>query len=221
MNLEKLFNVRNLQHWQWPEQSKLDAVFIPGRAEGNWEDSYGGSNDGLLSLAGDHNDLYRYIVIPGSDGSYSISGRRFPTGYPGWREWKENICRQGIPEHRVLLTLGHGLNTRTETDDFVSLAKGKGWTSGAVFMNQHETLRVMLGVLKSFEIAGHRMKIYPVTPRAEWDRVIYGSQGQKQMPRALHILEEFSRVVTYQKKGDLASFEELETYYKEVLAVDW
>ena len=144
------------------------------------------------------------------------------TGYPGWREWTSYLTTEwDIPEEHIAKTQGKGLHTRTETDDFVFLAKKRGWTDGFIISNQHEVLRVMLGVLKSFDHAGHRMNLWPLTPTADWNQDIYGSQGQIPLPRALHISEELRRVGEYQKKGDLASFEELSKYYTNVLGVPW
>ena len=88
-------------------------------------------------------------------------------------------------------------------------------------MNQHETARVILTLLKVFEETGYPMVIYPVTPHNDWNKLICGSQGKIQLPRALHIVEELRRIPMYQAKGDLASWEELECYYRDILKVEW
>lgn len=209
----RLFDLFHLRHWPVSEQA-VPVAFVPGRAKGDWE-----TTDDDLGILGQAAKLYAdgridQVAIPGIE-------RRGETNYLGAKTWMLYLDALGVKKEFVVPTKGEGRNTRTEMDDFVELAQQRGWTDALVLVNPHQVLRVMLGALKSFEGIGHHMTLRPVTHKADWNAQVYGSQGHKKLPRALHILEEWRRVVEYQAKGDLASFDELSDYYANKLGVSW
>ena len=223
-----LFDPWHLREWL-PLRHKGDVAFVPGRAKGNWEME--GSNkgiqfQGLLVVAAKvfHAHMVSAIVIPGTEGSRrggTKTGPLVENGYPGKDVWTRELVNLGVPAASIIPTRGEGYHTRSEIDDFIFLAKERGWMRGLVFMNPHETLRVMLSFLASRKENEHAIDLFPVTPRASWDTLVYGSLGAQEMPRAHHILEEFLRVQKYQAAGHLASFDELGAYYNIVVGVPW
>lgn len=202
----------------WPTPSTAYPVaFVFSRCPGNWEHAPP-TNEGLLWLAAElhRSGVARQIAIPGTGADRGPE----TTTYPGCRVWSRALAALGVPEDALVLVPGDGAHTRIEGDDFVRLAKERGWRDALILMNPHETLRVMLGLLVSFRLFAHPMRARPVTPAAtDWNRAVYGSQGELRMARAHHILEEARRVLAYQRKGDLASLDELDRYYREVLGV--
>ncbi|MFN7954688.1 MAG: hypothetical protein U0610_23390 [bacterium] len=202
----------------WPApRTPCPVAFVFSRCPGNFEHDPP-RNEGLLWLAA---ELHRTgvagrIAIPGTGADRTPE----TTTYPGCHVWTRALRELGVPAEAIVLVPGEGAHTRTEGDDFVRLAKERRWTEALVLMNPHETLRVMLGLLVSFRLFGHPMRATPVTPATtDWNRDVYGSQGELRMARAHHILEEVRRVLAYQAKGDLASLDELDHYYREVLGI--
>lgn len=216
IDLERILAPWHLRPWPRPTAPQ-PVAFVFSRCPGNWEDEPT-ANEGLLSLAADlhRSGLARRIAIPGTGADRGPE----TTTYQGCTVWGRALEALGVPREALVLVPGEGAHTRTEGDDFVRLARERGWRDALILMNPHETLRVMLGLLVSFRLFDHPMRATPVTPAAtDWNRVVYGSQGALELPRAHHILEEARRVVGYQAKGDLASLDDLDRYYREVLGI--
>lgn len=191
----------------------MDALFVFGRAQEDWEGD--ADEEGILGLASWlwKCDAAHYIVLPGYDSTRNGAGELVSTGYPGWKRWRGELIRFDIPSTVIVSTRGEGTNTKTEGHDFVLLSRDKGWSSAVVVMHQHQVLRAMLGLVKSMKQLEHTMRVVPICPvQTNWTRPVYGSQGQKKLPRHEHIREEWVRILRYQEKGDLASFKELHAY---------
>lgn len=216
-DLDRILAPWHLRPWPRPTRPR-PVAFVFSRCPGNWEHEPP-ANEGLLHLAAEifHAGLVPLVAIPGT------GAERGPetTTYQGCTVWRRALEELGVPRDAIVLVPGDGAHTRTEGDDFVRLARERGWSEALILMNPHETLRVMLGLLVSFRLFGHAMHATPVTPATtDWNRVVYGSQGALALPRAHHILEEARRVLAYQAKGDLASLDELDRYYREVLGIE-
>jgi hypothetical protein len=174
-------------------------------------------DDGVLTLAA---DFYRHsgvpIVIPGYVGSERGQGE---TGYPGPIMWRDELEILGVPEIHVFPTEGKGINTRTETDDFLDLAVDSGWARVVAVTQQSHALRAMLGTVKALQERGllQTMQVVPAWPLPiDWTRPCYGSQGTGPYPRLKWIDEEFERIPRYQQKGDLATLAELSQYLERI-----
>lgn len=201
------------------------AVFIPGRGEGDFE--RGPFDFGLLEWSVDvfrhrHLKHVEAIVIPGHDGSWR-NGKRMPHGYPGRDDWESRLVSLGVPSQRVLPTTvwdPHTTHTREETDGFVDLAKQKGWETAVVVAYAHQMPRVMLSLLMSFEVHQHLMMIVPTMPNpTDWRRPVWGSGGEKQMPRHEQEEEERKRLETYPEKGHIKPLDDLEPYLLNIIQV--
>ncbi len=59
------------------------------------------------------------------------------------------------------------------------------------------------------------MRVYTIFPEP-WDaaKKVYGSQGTIQNRRFAILGDEFDRVIAYQQKGDIATFDEFFAYMK-------
>lgn len=197
---------------------KVDAIFVFGRAQGEWKEGPG--NKGVMKLAAWlwKLEVAPRIVIPGYAGTPDGQGGFISTGYPGWEVWQEELKRLNVPSSCIAKTKGEGTNTKTEGDDFVSLSRQDEFKSAVVVMYPHQMLRAMLGLVKSMEQMDYWMNVLPVCPtQVDWTDEVYGSQGERRLPRHLHIDEEWKRIPRYQQQGDLATFGDLEEYLRIIL----
>jgi len=207
-------------HRPWDDRAttKWNAAFIFGRAQDEWETRQ--HNEGVLRAAA---GLYLKgvvprIVIPGYDGNPDGHGGVIPTAYPGWKKWRNELVLLNVHIGHIKQTRGRGSNTKTEGDDFLSLAKEKELTRALVVTQPHQMLRAMLGLIRSMEQLGYWMSVLPVCPsQVSWRAQTYGSQGGKCIPRYSHIGEEWLRIPRYQAQDDLATLEELQAYLYRVL----
>lgn len=194
--------------------NSVDAACLFGRAQGDYE--HGGGDSGILELAA---SLYlvsrvRHVVLPAAEGSFTPEGQRVPTGYPGLTEWQKRLQKLSVGSIRHAPDPGPVLcHTRSEGDEFVLLAKHHEWETAVAIANPHQLLRIMLGFLVSFRLVRYRLRVWPLCPKhTAWTKCVYGSQGERELPRYLHIAEEWRRILRYQEQGDLARFEELSEY---------
>lgn len=74
----------------------------------------------------------------------------------------------------------------------------------------------MLGNVKVMEETSYWMEVYTAAPRTTpWLEIVGGSQGLESKQRLTHIKDEFDRILAYQKKGDIASFEKFFAYLEQ------
>lgn len=218
--MEALFACACLFHGN--RQRYGDVVFVPGLAVDNWQSAE--EDTGVLTVAADlfNRFLVEFVVIPGYTGTYQQGrgGPRSETGYPGGATWKSELMRLGVPDDRVELSgesdfgpTGESHNTLTEVNDFLRLAKARGWTQGIIVGTPFHLPRVMLTLVKAMQREAYRMRLFPITPRSvSWKKRVYHSQGLQQLPRYAHIAEEWSRIPRYQENESICSFQELREY---------
>ncbi|TSC63427.1 MAG: Uncharacterized protein G01um101493_436 [Microgenomates group bacterium Gr01-1014_93] len=126
--------------------------------------------------------------------------------YIGLREF-------GVAPERIHFNAPGDTNTRLENENFLTLSREQGWTSGVIITQPHQLLRAMLGMINAMEKRSYWMEIYTTAPRfSPWLEVVKGSQGLELKPRVEHIKDEFNKIIEYMGKGDLASFESLGKY---------
>jgi len=194
-------------------RGEIDAIFVWGRAVNEWQ-SYAG-NGGVIDLAAwlhrNHRD-HPPIIIPGYVGSEKGQGE---TGYPGHKIWSSALQRLGVPADKIMPTVGHGYNTKTEMDDCLDIAKKFHWKKIIGITLQTHALRAMLGTVKSLESRKVQLKVFPYWPTTfDHTQQVFGSQGKGPLPRSSWIEEEYNRIPRYMAQGDLCTLEELLTYLK-------
>ena len=202
--------------WLLTLKAAVSAIFIWGRAAGEWE-SFGNSvlDEGVINRAYSHakNDNLP-IAIPGYEGRDKGQG---DYGYSANRWIQALTVNFGFPRSRILPTAGDGFNTKTEFDDYLDLATKNGYPITIAITQQTHALRAMLGVVKSLQDINLERK-FIVIP--SWPDIfdlmteVYGSQGQGPFPRIDWIDQEYDRIERYQAKGDLASLEDLASYLR-------
>jgi len=191
-------------------------IFVWGRAKDDFQPT--SNEDGVLQVAAQlHHTTRAPVYIPGYNGEQCGQG---PNGYPGPGIWQRELQVFGVASEAIvpLLTpLGNvpsGIQTtKTEFEDFLLTETAHADKWYFVVTAQWHALRAMLGAVHSMETHGKTLFIAPVWPtRIDWNRMVYGSQGRGPKPRAEWLQEEYAKIPRYQKKGDLATTEELLAY---------
>lgn len=194
-------------------QAKVSATFIFGRAQGDWEATEGDS--GILETAA---QLYKDgksggLYLPDTKAGLTFSGAIVPTMYPGPEVWITHLEALGVPRESISTITPTAIHTRGESDGFVALCKQRNWFTVAVIMQQHQLLRTALAMLKSFKEQHHHLSIRFLCPeKVNWNKPVYGSQGEHLLPRSEHLRIETEKVLSQQEAGFLATFAQLEEY---------
>lgn len=206
----------------WPKGRFIDAVLLPGLAVDNWQENQ--TDDGMLHTAARLAEQCpaARLAIPGNEGTFLHGPDQAPspTGYPGYRTWCDALQALGVAPSRIVPYAsekagpdGKSWNTRTEADDFVSVARTHCWNDIVVLCTPFHLLRVLLTLVKACLDGSYRPYLRPVTPRSVcWTRLVYHSQGLQQLPRTQHIAEEWNRIPPYQRNGSLCTFRQLAAY---------
>ncbi len=189
----------------WPTHP-IDAVFFHGLASGN-------DDNDIFNVAA---SLYlyqraTYVAINGSEGE-RFGGVIPGEAWAGYTVWRQRLILAGISANWILPT-EPAFNTKEDCEAFLKLARERKWTSAAVLTQPHQMLRTMLSWVKTMQDASYMMRLHPVTQRPmNWNKRSFGSQAAVEESRFAQITKEFERIPVYQKKGDLATLEELVAY---------
>lgn len=138
------------------------------------------------------------IVGNANDRSYGS----FPS-----REVRDEMLRLGIPENSIFFeeTAPH---TRAEAERAMKLAKEKGWETILIATSPHHQYRAFLTFLKAMRDAGLELSLVNAVAPLSWsEQTPWGAR------RAL-LPQEFDRITEYQKKGDVALYEDGVEYLK-------
>ncbi len=138
------------------------------------------------------------IVGSGKDRSYGS----FPSG-----EVRDEIVRLGVPMDKVLLE-EVGPHTRGEAERAMELAKENNWQSILIVTSPHHEYRAYLTFLKAMQDAGLKLTLVRATAPLSW------SEDTPWGKRIDLLQQEFARIAEYQRKGDVASYEEGISYLK-------
>lgn len=207
--------IRDLLQGRMPPDDEVDAVFIFGRAMGDWEQTEGDS--GLLETAVSILNATQTprIVIPGTAGGATHSGEVIATTYPGPEVWKQYLLSLGVPERNIYVTVPAPVHTCGDSDSFIAHCKKEELQYVGILTQPHHALRSMLAILKSMQLHDYLVDVTPFTPlNVNWKKRVYGSQGAELLPRENHSDLEWQRIIDQQEKGWLASFEDLLAYLK-------
>lgn len=137
-------------------------------------------------------------------------------GYPGGRQWRDDLEALGIPTARICgVPAGDAtsINTLIESQALVRHAKEQEMDSLLVVAPPFQQFRAFVTAVSVALAAYPKLKVYscPGTTLPWLDTVVH-SQGTLEAPRRQLIQEELVRIETYQNKGDLASFETVLSY---------
>lgn len=192
-------------------------IFIWGRAAGDWE-KLSDLDPGVLQWAALAWQISAPpITIPGYIGAERGQG---DYGYPGPHVWEAYLHQiSSIPSRFILRTAGKGINTKTEMEDCLTLARRKRLACVIGVTTVMHALRAMLGAVKALEARGllDAVDVLPFWSYLfDFDREVYGSQGEGPYLRTHWLGLEFDRIPRYQAQGDLVSLRQLLTYLKRV-----
>lgn len=184
----------------------VDALFFHARSYGD--------DEGLFKLASDmyQDRKVRHVVVFNSDGRRH--GGVVPgESNPGMDYYIDQLEQRSVPN--ILSPREPGYHTRTETDGFVEIAKEHGWRSAVVIAQPHQLLRIMLGTVTVMAKTGYWMEVYTAAPQSvQWLLVTRTNQGRQEETRIENAQRELLRIPDYQKRGHLATLEELMDYLK-------
>lgn len=188
----------------WPPKP-VEVVFFHGRSFGD--------ETGLFELVSEmyRLDAIRYVALFNNEGERVGSTIPYQAN-PGKTYYSRRLQEMGVDPNRILLA-DPAYHTRQENETFCKLAQREGWKSAVIVTQPHQLLRAMLGMAKVMEETSYWMEVYTAAPRTTpWLEIVGGSQGLERKPRLAHIQDEFNRILAYQQKGDLASFEKFFAY---------
>lgn len=138
------------------------------------------------------------------------------SGYPGAIHCRERLRKRGLPAEQIdCVPYGNApsINTLTESQALLRFARDRKLGSLVVVSTPFHQLRAfMTSVTVALEWYPE-LRIYscPGEPLSWLDPVVH-SQGTLKAQRRQLIHEELARIDTYQKKGDLASFDDVLAY---------
>ena len=137
-------------------------------------------------------------------------------GYPGFQKWQHELHKMRLPIESVdgiKIDEAVPLNTLTESEALISFAKLKGYRSLFVVAPPFHQLRAFMTAITVVLREYPALKLYSHPAfTMPWQEEAVHSQGTLKATRSELIHMELERINMYQKKGDLASFDEILTY---------
>lgn len=191
----------------------VDAIFFFGRS------FFDAEKRGIFTDAADSvkSGQAKYIFLADSEGERV--GETIPrTAYPGKSLWTDRLVKLGVKEGQIIYCPNpmpgeRGFNTKTEAEAFLKKMNEMGLHTAAALTHPHQIVRAMLGIVKSINDTGSETDVWCMSPQStDWNKKVRGSQGLELKPRIDHVQDEIDRIIKYQNKGDIASFEELNMY---------
>jgi hypothetical protein len=136
-------------------------------------------------------------------------------GYPGFKVWKQKLIELGIADECII---GVDLNadshnTLTEAQAIIRFAKSHQYSSLIISSPPFHQLRAFMTAVTVALAEAPGLKIYSIPARAQvWTGKVTHSQGMLVASRCKLIKTELLRIVKYDHKGDLISFDEVIGY---------
>ena len=159
------------------------------------------------------------IMLAEQDGE-KLNGKIRGEANPGKELYIKSFVERGIDRDNIIVCpvldpKVVGLHTSLEGQILIHEAKRRKLKTGIVVAYPHQLLRIALGLLKSLENEKFDFKFWNAFPKqVDWSEKTTGSQGMLLMDRSDHIDEETKRIIAYQEKGDLTTFQEFFDYIK-------
>jgi hypothetical protein len=177
--------------------------------------SYGDDRE-LFPLAAKliNNDEAKYLMINGSDGE-AVKDPRPGAAWAGKDEYIRQLKENGVPMDKIILSKP-ALHTYQANIEYLKTAMEHDFKTAVTLNQPQQLLRATLGQICAMDRKKYWMRLYS-TYSEPWEaaRLVQGPQGDVKTPRfELLGKAEFDRIMTYQKNGDLASFEEFLAYIK-------
>ncbi len=134
------------------------------------------------------------IAIVGSADKRSYGS--FPSS-----EVRDEMVSLGLPRERLHFE-EVGLHTRGEAERAMELTKEKGWKKILIVTSPHHQYRVFLTFLKAMRDAQLDLQLINAPADLSW------TEDTPWGKRADLLLQEFVKIAEYEKKGDVASYED-------------
>ncbi|EKD94507.1 MAG: hypothetical protein ACD_26C00034G0042 [uncultured bacterium] len=191
----------------------VDTIFLFSRSP---EDSIA-----VVELASDLilGGIAKFILLADQDGEKWKRIIKYEAN-PGKNYYIKQLIKNGVSSDKIILCSHQvkdqiGFNTREESDSFLLMSAKKNYKTAVLVTQPHQILRATLGTLKTNIDKKYNMKFWCATPQSiDWYEKAGGSQGLEVKPRIDHIQDEVERVIKYQQKGDLATFQEFFDFIK-------
>ena len=138
------------------------------------------------------------------------------SGYPGFSQWLNLLQKAGLSEKQIVgveLDTPVMLHTMIESEALVRFASQKGYKSLFVIAPPFHQLRAFMTAVTVVLKTNSDLLLYSFPADAmPWGEAVVHSQGTLMATRKELIHMELERISLYQKKGELASFEEVAAY---------
>lgn len=138
------------------------------------------------------------------------------SGYPGFILCQEGLKEQGISEDQIQGVPVAGtpiLHTLIESEALIRFVQSKGYKQLTVVSSPFHQLRAFITTVTVALREYAELKIYSQAGYAlSWMEKVFHSQGTLSGSRSQLIWDGMKRIETYQKKGDLASFDTVLEY---------
>ena len=141
------------------------------------------------------NGFARTAVIVGSADNRSYGS--FPS-----REIRDEMIRLGAPDNAVFCEEKVGAHTRAEAERAVQVSKEKNWKTALIVTSPHHQYRTFLTFLKAMKDAEYDLTLINAPAPLSWFEI-------NPWGRRIDLLtREFDKIDEYQKKGDVASYQD-------------
>lgn len=152
-----------------------------------------------------------YVIVNGSDGQ-ALNDPTPGKAWAGKDEYIRQLQECGVDKSKIILSKP-AFHTRENNDVFLEIAQKHGWKTAVTLNQPQQLLRATLGQIQVMKDANYWMRIYAIYPEP-WDasKHVHGSQGAIQTRRFNLLPADVERILTYQQKGDIATFDEFFNY---------
>ncbi|MBX2842023.1 MAG: YdcF family protein [Flammeovirgaceae bacterium] len=197
----KILELQNRVFSDYIPHKQTDALFLFGQTADNQDSAFYGSKKVIKeSLA------KKILLINCSPKS----------GYPGFELWEKGLIQMGIPSRKIEGIFNDGtptLNTLIEAQATINHCKEKGYKTLIVMASPFQQLRAFMTAVTVALKIYPSIKIYSIFGEPlRWQEKVTHSQGTLTGNRKDLIYGELERIDIYNKKGDLASVEEVLDY---------
>ncbi len=137
-------------------------------------------------------------------------------GYPGFTLWHKLLMDAQVPSNKIrgvepINT--QSINTLIEAEALINFLQLKNARSVYVIAPPFQQLRAFMTTVTVALKEYPELLIYSIPAvAAPWQEDVYHSQGTLKAKRSNLIYSEIDRIKTYQKKGDLASCQDVISY---------
>lgn len=168
--------------------------------------------DAIILLVGDgytRVDHAVHLYTEGYGSKIVITGNdvRRHYGSTTAQEIEMELLKKGIPKDTIYCE-GNAQNTRAEAIRAMELSKERGWRNLLIVTSPHHQYRAYLTFLKALKDLKPDISIQNAVAPLSWN------EETRRGRRIDRLSQEFDRIEEYQKKGDVASYEDGIAYLK-------